>query len=62
MAKPTLKVEEMLKHYAFMGLKPDADEAAIRTAYRNKARELHPDKNRDNPKAGMPLFCNILII
>ncbi|MEE4351208.1 MAG: DnaJ C-terminal domain-containing protein [Pacificimonas sp.] len=37
--------------YDQLGLKRGADEAAIKTAYRNLAKELHPDRNKDNPKA-----------
>jgi curved DNA-binding protein CbpA len=39
-------------YYALLGLERGADDAAIKKAYRKKALELHPDKNRDNPKAG----------
>ncbi|MFV1978608.1 MAG: DnaJ domain-containing protein, partial [Myxococcota bacterium] len=37
--------------YAILGVTSDADEGAIRKAYRQLARELHPDVNPDNPAA-----------
>jgi DnaJ-class molecular chaperone len=37
--------------YTTLGVARDADEAAIKKAYRKLAKELHPDKNKDNPKA-----------
>lgn len=37
--------------YATLGLARTADEAAIKSAYRKLAKELHPDRNKDNPKA-----------
>ncbi|MBZ6379717.1 molecular chaperone DnaJ [Pacificimonas flava] len=37
--------------YERLGLKRGADEAAIKRAYRTLAKELHPDRNKDNPKA-----------
>jgi DnaJ family protein C protein 17 len=37
--------------YALLGLQVDADERAIKKAYRRKARDVHPDKNPDNPNA-----------
>jgi len=37
--------------YAILGVARDADEAAIRKAYRKLARELHPDVNPGNPAA-----------
>jgi len=37
--------------YAILGVARDADDAAIRKAYRKLARELHPDVNPDNPAA-----------
>lgn len=35
----------MINCYELLRIKPDADEASIRKAYRNRSRELHPDVN-----------------
>lgn len=43
--------KDFVNYYALLGITKDADEAAIRKAYRKRALELHPDKNPDNPKA-----------
>ncbi len=37
--------------YGVLGVKKDASDAAIKTAYRKLAKQLHPDRNKDNPKA-----------
>ncbi len=37
--------------YSELGVPRTADAAAIKRAYRKLAKELHPDQNKDNPKA-----------
>jgi|TARA_R100000501_G_scaffold17911_1_gene34655 DnaJ-class molecular chaperone len=37
--------------YSRLGVPRGADEKAIKSAYRTLAKELHPDRNKDNPRA-----------
>ena len=41
----------MADPYSTLGIKKGADAKAIKSAYRTLAKKLHPDKNKDNPKA-----------
>ena len=41
----------MADPYSILGLKRSASEKDIKSAYRKMAKELHPDRNQDNPKA-----------
>lgn len=38
-------------YYDLLGLSKGASDADIKKAFRKKAMELHPDRNKDNPKA-----------
>ena len=41
----------MADPYSILGVSKGADAKAIKSAYRKLAKELHPDKNKDNPAA-----------
>jgi DnaJ-class molecular chaperone len=43
--------EARMDLYQRLGLKRGATEAEIKKAYRSLAKQLHPDRNKDNPKA-----------
>jgi len=38
-------------YYKVLGVERDAEPSLVRDAYRKRARELHPDVNRDDPQA-----------
>ncbi|MBA3379617.1 MAG: DnaJ domain-containing protein [Chloroflexia bacterium] len=38
-------------YYSVLGVDRTADQAAIRSAFRSRAKKMHPDVNRDDPKA-----------
>lgn len=41
----------MADPYSTLGISKSATEAEVKSAYRKLAKELHPDRNKDNPKA-----------
>ena len=41
----------MADPYSILGVARNAGEKDIKSAYRKLAKELHPDRNKDNPKA-----------
>ncbi len=41
----------MLNPHEILGILPSANKKEIKSAYRKKCREYHPDLNKDNPNA-----------
>ena len=39
------------RFYDLLGVKPTANESELKKAYRRLAKEMHPDKNPDDPDA-----------
>lgn len=52
-------VSDFIDYYKLLGLQQDASENEIKKAYREKALELHPDRNFGNVEASTKLFAEI---
>lgn len=42
--------------YEILGVRPDATQADIKTAYRSLSKEYHPDRNKDDPEASRKFY------
>ena len=45
--------DDFVDYYDLLGLEPDAPAEQISKAYRKKALKCHPDRNPDDPNAGV---------
>jgi len=50
---------EDLSYYEILEVDPNADEEAIRKAYRRQAIRWHPDKNKDDTETAEAMFKNV---
>lgn len=48
---PKSNTVDFKDYYQLLGVDRGADEKAIRSAFRKRAKEMHPDVNREDPKA-----------
>lgn len=49
----------MADPYTILGVKRDASDSEIKSAYRKLAKKLHPDLNKDNSKAASDRFAQV---
>jgi len=52
--------EADIDYYDLLGVPQDSTNEVIDKAYRRRARKYHPDKNRDNPEAGLVSYSTLL--
>lgn len=50
-SSPPRKKVKSTEYYDRLGIRPDATSSEIRSAYRRRARDVHPDKQPDDPNA-----------